>query len=58
MRVYPFLLIWEVSRPAGENVAEGVDPEYAALLGATAKGASAMPGPLEVGQQIYGITFR
>lgn len=50
---FVFIALWEISRPAGNNVAAGVDPEYAALLGATAKGASAMPGPLEVGQQIW-----
>ncbi|MGB0683188.1 MAG: nitrate ABC transporter permease [Magnetovibrionaceae bacterium] len=50
---FVFIGVWELSLPAGQDQSVGVDPEYAALLGATAKGASAMPGPLTVGEQIF-----
>ena len=50
---FAFILIWQVSLGKGTGSAEGMDPAYAALMGATAKGASAMPGPLEVGAQIW-----
>ncbi len=49
---FGFALLWQIMLPEGTGSAEGMDPEYAALMGATAKGASAMPGPLEVGTQI------
>ena len=48
-----FAVIWQLSLSKGTGSAAGMDPEYAALMGATAKGASAMPGPLEVGEQIW-----
>ncbi len=48
-----FAAAWELSLKSGGSVPEGMDPEYAALMGATAKGASAMPGPLKVGEQIW-----
>ncbi|MEQ8230041.1 MAG: nitrate ABC transporter permease [Rhodospirillales bacterium] len=50
---FAFAAIWELSLPKGTGSAEGMDPAYAALMGATAKGASAMPGPLKVGSQIW-----
>ncbi|MBO6948068.1 MAG: nitrate ABC transporter permease [Rhodospirillales bacterium] len=50
---FAFAMLWEVSLGKGTGSAANMDPEYAALMGATAKGASAMPGPLEVGAQIW-----
>lgn len=47
-----FAVVWQMSLSKGTGSAEGMDPEYAALMGATAKGASAMPGPLEVAEKI------
>jgi len=48
-----FLCTWHfATRPTGGSAA--LDPEYAALMGAqVTEGASAMPGPLGVGQQIW-----
>jgi nitrate/nitrite transport system permease protein len=48
-----FLGIWHVWVEAQKGPAVDMDPEYAALMGITAKGGSAMPGPLEVGQEIW-----
>jgi nitrate/nitrite transport system permease protein len=48
-----FVLLWQMLLPKGTGSAAGMDPAYAALMGATAKGASAMPGPLEVGEKIW-----
>ncbi|MCB1739406.1 MAG: nitrate ABC transporter permease [Gammaproteobacteria bacterium] len=48
-----FIAAWALAIQGGENQAQDVDPAYAALLGATAKGKSAMPGPFEVGAQIW-----
>jgi len=47
-----FSAVWELS-VGGRGEATNMSPEYAALMGATAKGASAMPGPLKVGGQIW-----
>ncbi len=49
-----FVLLWQaiVSSLGGE--APEMDPEYAALMGATAKGASAIPSPGDVGSEIWG----
>ncbi len=44
---------WHLSTLSGPDTSGGMDPEYAALMGATAKGASAMPGPLEVGAELW-----
>jgi len=44
---------WHLSTLSGTGSAKGMDPEYAALMGATAKGASAMPGPLQVGAELW-----
>ncbi|AWN47532.1 nitrate ABC transporter, permease protein [Methylobacterium terrae] len=47
------LLIWQVA-VSGTAKTEAMDPEYAALMGATATtGKSAMPGPLDVGATIW-----
>ena len=48
-----FVLIWHTATLSGEGYAAGMDPEYAKLMGKTAKGGSAMPGPLEVGNQLW-----
>jgi nitrate/nitrite transport system permease protein len=50
---FAFVIIWQVSIGKGTGSAADMDPAYAALMGATAKGASAMPGPLKVGKQIW-----
>jgi nitrate/nitrite transport system permease protein len=50
---FSFALIWQLLLPKGTGTAAGMDPAYAALMGATAKGASAMPGPLEVADKIW-----
>ena len=44
---------WELSVSGGGSKVANMSPGYAALMGATAKGASAMPGPLAVGAQIW-----
>ena len=49
---FAFTAVWQLSLSGGKDQTAGMDPEYAALMGATAKGASAMPGPLKVGKQI------
>ncbi|MBX9760466.1 MAG: nitrate ABC transporter permease [Beijerinckiaceae bacterium] len=48
-----FLLAWHVG-VQGTKAVQQMDPEYARLMGASAtQGKSAMPGPLEVGAQIW-----
>lgn len=47
-----FLLVWHAAtRPSGG--VQNMDPAYAALMGKTAKGASAIPGPLAVGAELW-----
>jgi nitrate/nitrite transport system permease protein len=48
-----FVLAWHLYAQAQGGPAIAMDPEYAKLMGATAKGASAVPGPLEVGKAIW-----
>ena len=49
-----FLVIWQIA-VSGNAPTEALDPEYAKLLGKTATtGASAMPGPLDVGAKLAG----
>ncbi|MGF1623117.1 MAG: nitrate ABC transporter permease [Rhodomicrobiaceae bacterium] len=50
--LFVFLLGWHLWVEAQRSAAPAMDPELAALLGDQAKGGSAMPGPLEVGQAI------
>jgi nitrate/nitrite transport system permease protein len=51
--LFAFLLAWHVATSSSGPV-QKMDPEYARLMGATAtKGASAMPGPLEVGAKLW-----
>lgn len=49
-----FILIWHIAVKSTETAAPDMDPAYAALLGATAKGSSAIPSPLDVGREIWG----
>ncbi len=49
-----FGAIWQIAvSMGGSGSAADMDPEYAALMGATAKGQSALPGPLTVLAQIW-----
>jgi len=48
-----FIVVWQLYVQSQTGPAVNMDPEYAKLMGATAKGASAMPGPLEVGKAIW-----
>ena len=48
-----FILIWHLAVKSLETDAPAMDPEYAALMGATAKGASAIPSPFDVGAEIW-----
>tara|TARA_R110002020_G_scaffold113973_1_gene262193 strand:+ start:977 stop:1816 length:840 start_codon:yes stop_codon:yes gene_type:complete len=48
-----FLAAWHLATQSTGPVAD-MDPEYARLMGATATtGASAMPGPLDVGEKLW-----
>ncbi len=47
-----FALAWHAA-VSGTGDAPDMDPEYAKLMGITAKGGSAMPGPTEVASQIW-----
>lgn len=49
-----FIAVWHIWVEAQKGPAVDMDPEYAALMGDQAKGGSAMPGPLEVGEAIWG----
>jgi nitrate/nitrite transport system permease protein len=50
---FGFLLAWHIGVQGTKAVVD-MDPEYARLMGATAtQGKSAMPGPLDVGAQIW-----
>ncbi len=49
-----FILGWQVIVSGLGEEAPEMDPEYAALMGATAKGASAIPSPADVGKEIWG----
>jgi len=51
--LFAFAGIWQLAVGGNETSTAGMDPEYAALLGQTAKGGSAMPGPLTVAEQIW-----
>ncbi|MCG6114831.1 MAG: nitrate ABC transporter permease [Mesorhizobium sp.] len=49
-----FLAAWHLGTGGGP-AAEGLDPEYAALMGAqVTEGASAMPGPLDLAETLWG----
>jgi len=46
------LLIWQLAAGSGANQQPAMDPEYAKLMGAAAKGGSAFPSPAEFGQTL------
>ncbi|MCM2503847.1 nitrate ABC transporter permease [Aureimonas altamirensis] len=49
------LIGWHVAVSQGGTAAEGLDPEYAALMGAqVTQGASAMPGPMDLARTLWG----
>lgn len=48
-----FIFVWYAAIDAGVDNSANMSPEYAALMGSTAKGGSAMPGPRAVGAQIW-----
>jgi nitrate/nitrite transport system permease protein len=48
-----FLFIWHVWVASQQGPAPDMNPELAKLLGQSAKGGSAVPGPLEVGKTIW-----
>ncbi|MDX1484417.1 MAG: nitrate ABC transporter permease [Alphaproteobacteria bacterium] len=47
-----FLGAWQLA-VSGGGTSEAMDPEYAALMGATAKGGSAMPAPLDIAKEMW-----
>ncbi len=51
---FVFAMVWHFATQTGGDVGPAMDPEYAALMGETAKGASALPGPLQVGAELWG----
>lgn len=50
---FAFVGTWELAVRSMQGPAADMDPAYAALMGVTAKGGSAMPGPLAVGAQLW-----
>ena len=51
--LFAFLLAWHFAT-SGIGAVQDMDPEYAKLMGQTAtQGTSAMPGPLQVGAQLW-----
>ena len=51
---FVFVLAWHLTVQSLGGEAPDMDPEYAALMGATAKGESAIPSPMDVGSEIWG----
>ena len=49
-----FVLVWHMIVAGLGGEAPDMDPEYAALMGETAKGGSAIPSPGDVGKEIWG----
>ena len=47
------LMVWHVAVAPGDHGMAGVDAEYAAMMGAAAKGSSALPSPAEVGRTLF-----
>ena len=54
MLFFAFVMVWHIATQTGGDTGPAMDPEYAALMGETAKGASALPGPLQVGAELWG----
>ena len=48
-----FVGAWQSYVNSLGGTAEAMDPEYAALLGGQAKGESAIPGPGDVGAELW-----
>jgi nitrate/nitrite transport system permease protein len=48
-----FIGIWHLAVSGGVESTAGMDPEYAKLMGKTAKGASAMPGPGDIAAELW-----
>ncbi len=48
-----FIGIWQLSVSGGATSTAGMDPEYAKLMGQTAKGASAVPGPGDIAVELW-----
>jgi nitrate/nitrite transport system permease protein len=48
-----FIFAWEMYANSLAGPAIEMDPEYAALMGGQAKGESALPGPLDVGKELW-----
>jgi len=48
-----FLSVWHLYVLSDTSAAPAMDPEYAALMGESAKGASALPTPADVGKEIW-----
>lgn len=48
-----FLLAWHLAVSTGGTSGPAMDPEYAKLMGLSAQGKSAMPGPLDVGAKLW-----
>ena len=48
-----FVGAWQLAVPGGATSTAGMDPEYAKLMGKTAKGASAMPGPSAIAAELW-----
>jgi nitrate/nitrite transport system permease protein len=47
-----FIAVWHIATRGSGPVAT-MSPEYAKLMGLTAKGNSALPGPLDVGAKLW-----
>lgn len=50
--LFTFLLVWHLATQSSASGPE-MDPAYAALMGDISKGKSAVPGPIEVGAELW-----
>jgi nitrate/nitrite transport system permease protein len=48
-----FIGVWQLAVSGGATSTAGMDPEYAKLMGETAKGGSAMPGPAAIAAELW-----
>ena len=48
-----FVSIWQLAVSGGATSTAGMDPEYVKLMGQTAKGASAVPGPGAIAAELW-----
>lgn len=51
---FAFTGAWELAVHSADGGGQAMNAEYAALMGATAKGQSAMPGPIAVATELWG----